>query len=204
MYEGVQQKMYEEVQQKMDPRHEYDVRVEELPAVATTSSVLPQKHGAVSHKACNGAPDTASCPRGHALQEFNAEHGGYSCDRCHQYASLGSTLRGCRTCDFDLCSKCSQISTAATGAASAAGAAGNNRVDASTVRQVEGHTCSFIAPDGHILIYGGQGQAQSRAIGVRFVSSDVFVARHVVKELLAKDKRTGTGTGTGAAPSDQG
>jgi hypothetical protein len=67
IHEEVQQKMYEEVQQKMDPRHEYDVRVEELPAVATTSSVLPQKHGAVSHKACNGAPDTASCPRGHAL-----------------------------------------------------------------------------------------------------------------------------------------
>jgi hypothetical protein len=56
---------------------------------------------------------------------------------------------------------------------------------AGAVRQVEGHTCSFIAPDGYFVMFGGQGQQQSRATGVRFVSSDVLVVRHAVGALLA-------------------
>jgi hypothetical protein len=48
-----------------------------------------------------------NCPKGHTLQQFQAEHGGYNCDLCGRGGiSVGSTLHGCRTCDFDVCSAC--------------------------------------------------------------------------------------------------
>jgi hypothetical protein len=47
-----------------------------------------------------------TCPQGHALLQFQAEHDNYTCDGCHQHTPFGTTLRGCRTCDFDLCSYC--------------------------------------------------------------------------------------------------
>eukprot|EP00935_MAST-01C_sp_MAST-1C-sp1_P001400 g1400.t1 len=52
-----------------------------------------------------GTPAT-TCPRGHTLVEFEADHRGFFCDGCGQSMSAGSTLHGCRRCDFDLCSTC--------------------------------------------------------------------------------------------------
>jgi hypothetical protein len=54
-----------------------------------------------------------SCPRGHILQQFQTRHAGYNCDLCGSPTSpcivkiaVGSTMHGCRTCDFDVCLAC--------------------------------------------------------------------------------------------------
>jgi hypothetical protein len=47
-----------------------------------------------------------NCPKGHTLQQFQAEHGGYYCDLCGRGIPVGSTLPYCRTCDFGVCSAC--------------------------------------------------------------------------------------------------
>jgi hypothetical protein len=52
-------------------------------------------------------PTQGTCPQGHALQQFQTKHGGYSCDLCgRRRIAAGSTLHGCRTCDFDVCPGC--------------------------------------------------------------------------------------------------
>jgi hypothetical protein len=52
----------------------------------------------------------SKCERGHVLKEFVAQHSGYSCDGpCHASQYSGSTLFGCRQCDFDLCSSCNTV-----------------------------------------------------------------------------------------------
>jgi hypothetical protein len=56
-----------------------------------------------------------ACPQGHALQQFQTRHDRYRCDECDHCASLGSTLHGCRTCDFDLCPDCVHASSVLSG-----------------------------------------------------------------------------------------
>merc|ERR1712176_1037199 len=48
------------------------------------------------------------CPEcGEELQEFEAEEEGYSCAGCGRWQQIGSILRGCPTCTYDLCTSCS-------------------------------------------------------------------------------------------------
>jgi hypothetical protein len=42
------------------------------------------------------------------LAVFRTEHVGYGCDGCGMRAPQGTTLHGCRECDFDLCSPCAE------------------------------------------------------------------------------------------------
>jgi hypothetical protein len=53
---------------------------------------------------------TGTCPQGHTLQQFQTQKSGYRCDLCGRGcfpgAVAGSTLHGCRTCDFDVCPGC--------------------------------------------------------------------------------------------------
>jgi hypothetical protein len=58
------------------------------------------------HSSASGS--NARCPKGHSLQRFSAEHSHYSCDACRERVPEGSTLCGCRECDFDLCASCEQ------------------------------------------------------------------------------------------------
>ena len=39
-----------------------------------------------------------------------APHSFINCDRCHQTASAGMLLHGCRRCNYDLCERCHQAS----------------------------------------------------------------------------------------------
>ena len=45
-------------------------------------------------------------PKDHSLTRFMSEFGGFGCDNCKASQPKGSTLFGCRTCDFDLCLEC--------------------------------------------------------------------------------------------------
>jgi hypothetical protein len=52
------------------------------------------------------------CPKGHCLQQFQTTHARYTCDggdgcpdKGSQYP-VGTTLNGCRICNFDFCSQC--------------------------------------------------------------------------------------------------
>jgi hypothetical protein len=57
---------------------------------------------------CHTSGSNARCPEGHSLQRFSAEHSHYFCDACRERVPEGSTLCGCRKCDFDLCASCEQ------------------------------------------------------------------------------------------------
>lgn len=46
------------------------------------------------------------CPKKCGLQMFQAPHGRFRCDNCKASVPLGSTLFGCRSCDFDVCASC--------------------------------------------------------------------------------------------------
>lgn len=45
-------------------------------------------------------------PGRHPLTRFTTESAGYGCDSCGGRLPKGSTLHGCRECDFDLCDNC--------------------------------------------------------------------------------------------------
>ena len=54
-------------------------------------------------------PDVATCDNRHPLEEFRAKHAGYGCDGCQVSGfAAGTTLHGCRRCDFDICEACTE------------------------------------------------------------------------------------------------
>jgi len=46
------------------------------------------------------------CPADHELKQFVTDEDGYSCSRCNLDFPEGTTLHGCRICDFDACEIC--------------------------------------------------------------------------------------------------
>lgn len=46
------------------------------------------------------------CPAGHQLRKFTTASDGYRCDGCGNQFPTGTVLRGCRQCDYDVCSDC--------------------------------------------------------------------------------------------------
>jgi hypothetical protein len=60
----------------------------------------------VARQVSQTAEVSATCPQGHTLQQFQTRHGRYACDECEHRAPFGTTLHGCRICDFDLCPNC--------------------------------------------------------------------------------------------------
>ena len=46
------------------------------------------------------------CPRGHGLETFTTDVHHYSCSECETLFMAGTTLHGCRVCDFDICDEC--------------------------------------------------------------------------------------------------
>jgi len=52
-------------------------------------------------------PVSNTCPAGHILSEFECP-ADYSCDNCAETMPTGTTLWGCRQCDFDMCVTCRQ------------------------------------------------------------------------------------------------
>jgi len=46
------------------------------------------------------------CP--HGLNEFQTPHNGFTCDKCDSKQELGTTMWGCRLCNYDLCAACHQ------------------------------------------------------------------------------------------------
>lgn len=49
--------------------------------------------------------ETPTCPKGHALKDFVTDKE-YVCDLCRKSFTTGTTLYGCRKCDYDVCRKC--------------------------------------------------------------------------------------------------
>lgn len=51
----------------------------------------------------------ATCPAGHELTRYIAEHEGYGCNNCHKNPGrdkcvpIGNAMWGCRICDWDIC-----------------------------------------------------------------------------------------------------
>jgi hypothetical protein len=46
------------------------------------------------------------CPTDHKLVQFQTTHGKFYCDDCKAKVKQGTTLFGCRQCDYDLCEVC--------------------------------------------------------------------------------------------------
>jgi hypothetical protein len=46
------------------------------------------------------------CPADHKLVQFQTTHGKFYCDDCKAKVKQGTTLFGCRKCDYDLCEVC--------------------------------------------------------------------------------------------------
>lgn len=49
-----------------------------------------------------------TCPAGHALSQFKTPtgEGDWCCSMCHGPVAEGSSMWGCRPCDYDLCTRC--------------------------------------------------------------------------------------------------
>jgi Ca2+-binding EF-hand superfamily protein len=77
---------------------------------AAGSGAAARKVGkkATTAAAAAAAARVAKCSNGHDLVQFVAQHGGYGCDGPCSSGSFasGSTLFGCRDCNFDLCPAC--------------------------------------------------------------------------------------------------
>jgi len=54
----------------------------------------------------SSAPPAYMCSAHHPLKSFETDEDGYSCSKCENEFPEGSTLHGCRICDFDACSVC--------------------------------------------------------------------------------------------------
>lgn len=80
------------------------------------SMQLPMPGGQCVRQNGLGLPKEMCCPVGHALTEFQSTRAGvqYECDRCNRTVPRGSTLYGCRQCDYDVCSDCMANLKAAT------------------------------------------------------------------------------------------
>jgi hypothetical protein len=68
-------------------------------------------HTAGAQQALNGMQQIKEIERGPCrcdLVVFQTEHTGYGCDGCDMSVPQGTTLHGCRECDFDLCSPCAE------------------------------------------------------------------------------------------------
>jgi len=50
--------------------------------------------------------EAQSCPEGHSLKSFAAPCGGWTCSVCEKVVDIGTELRSCRECDFDICPQC--------------------------------------------------------------------------------------------------
>eukprot|EP00662_Eupelagonemidae_sp_cell21_P019800 gene19800-49637_t len=48
-----------------------------------------------------------TCPKGHALKAWEGDDGLF-CDSCLRDVPPGSSMMGCRRCDYDLCPQCAE------------------------------------------------------------------------------------------------
>ena len=53
-----------------------------------------------------GATTVGKCPGSHNLLAFTTDRDGFRCDACSTTQSGGSSMSGCRICDYDLCANC--------------------------------------------------------------------------------------------------
>eukprot|EP00928_Gymnodinium_smaydae_P063064 TRINITY_DN4675_c1_g1_i1.p1 TRINITY_DN4675_c1_g1~~TRINITY_DN4675_c1_g1_i1.p1 ORF type:complete len:359 (-),score=77.18 TRINITY_DN4675_c1_g1_i1:22-1098(-) len=67
-------------------------------------------------------PSRCRCPAGHPLERFSTPVDDYRCDICARALPRGTSMRGCRWCNHDVCDRCS-CAVAATGSAGARAAA---------------------------------------------------------------------------------
>ena len=102
---------------------------DELPKDAVQrTQAPPQKDSSGGEKA------TEVCPDGHELIEYSAPDDQWACDRCRSVASVGSTMFGCRLCNYDLCTRCYDGTQGGGGAESGGGwAAGRKANGAATI-----------------------------------------------------------------------
>eukprot|EP01062_Namystynia_karyoxenos_P068615 TRINITY_DN6344_c0_g1_i1.p1 TRINITY_DN6344_c0_g1~~TRINITY_DN6344_c0_g1_i1.p1 ORF type:complete len:281 (+),score=68.29 TRINITY_DN6344_c0_g1_i1:96-938(+) len=61
------------------------------------------------------------CPKGHALTQWIGDDGLF-CDGCLRDVPPGSSMHGCRKCDWDLCARCAAAAGRAPGGAAPTGA----------------------------------------------------------------------------------
>lgn len=54
-----------------------------------------------------------NCPGKHGLVQFTADRS-FGCDLCGKRFPTGSVMRGCRSCDYDVCSVCASASIGAS------------------------------------------------------------------------------------------
>lgn len=81
--------------------------VEDLLA-PTEDAMYYEEEVTVNGDTVPGEDSSDTCPAGHLLQKFaiQAHKHGAICNRCAKTFSLGSTLHGCRHCNYDLCDAC--------------------------------------------------------------------------------------------------
>ena len=60
---------------------------------------------------------THSCQRGHALTTFRTRLPHYVCSHCHESFPVGTVMRGCRICDYDVCPRCDELGRSAVSSA---------------------------------------------------------------------------------------
>jgi hypothetical protein len=75
----------------------------------TAAEVRAQARGelAAAHFAtkAEARPAAVDCPQNHGLQLFTTEKS-FGCDVCHERFQKGRVMRGCRACDYDVCTAC--------------------------------------------------------------------------------------------------
>jgi len=49
---------------------------------------------------------SVNCRGNHGLKQFKTSHRGYSCDACNRSMPKYTSMFGCRSCNYDLCSNC--------------------------------------------------------------------------------------------------
>jgi len=49
-----------------------------------------------------------ACPSGHLLEKFATDEDGYECNECGRCFRRGTTLHGCRRCEYDVCNSCAK------------------------------------------------------------------------------------------------
>ena len=85
-------------------------------AATSSSSRSPRGRSQSPERRRKQRGSGACCNSGHALVAYETPQRGYACDACGASFAEGTTLHGCRACNFDLCATCCTKRSHARGA----------------------------------------------------------------------------------------
>jgi len=81
-------------------------QIQNYPMPTLLNQMLTKVQPVINQTADDKRPACAQCPGGHHLQPFSSDENGWNCNCCQKIFPIGTTLHGCRKCNYDICSKC--------------------------------------------------------------------------------------------------